>query len=68
MGLILAASILGLTLAAGAPTAAHAESTFDVPESPLIEMQTDAEGNWFWQVTVTNDNGFIATGEREEGI
>ncbi|WP_146069470.1 hypothetical protein [Cryobacterium sp. Y11] len=65
---VLAASILGLTLFAGAPTAAHAESAFDVPESPLIEMQTDADGNWFWQVTVTSDSAYIATWEREEGI
>ena len=71
--LVLAGSILGLAAVAvavaGVPGAAHADSTFDAPESPLIEMQTDAEGDWFWQVSVTSgDTDYIATWGRAEGI
>lgn len=34
-------------------------------------MQTDAEGDWFWQISVTSDTSdasYIATWERDEGI
>jgi hypothetical protein len=65
--LVLFGSMLSAALIMAAPQSASADSTFDRPESPLIEMQVDVDGAEFWEVPITYDSGYIATWERAEG-